>query len=85
MMKKLNLIKKIIILIIYQTLKMKPPKRSKKKRYSCNDNNKNRRIQEKILMSCPDLLQINPQVDGKDSKDMLKQLYVVLENRKQEK
>lgn len=36
-------------------------------------------------MSCPDLLQINPRVDGKDSKDMLKQLCVVLENRKQEK
>ena len=64
---------------------MKLPKRSKRKRYSFNDNNKNRRIQEKTLMSCPDLLQINPRVDGKDSKDMLKQLCVVLENRKQEK
>lgn len=64
---------------------MKHLRRNKRKRYSCNDNNRNRRIQERILILYQDLPQINPPADGKDSRDSLKQLFVVLENRKQEK
>ena len=81
----MNLIMKIIILIIFQTLKMKLQRRSRRKRYSYKDNNRNRKILERILMSCLDPLQINPQVDGKDSKDLSKLLSVVPENKKQEK
>ena len=44
-----------------------------------------RKIQERILMSCHDPKLIKTQVDGKDSKDMSRQHFVVQESPKLER